>query len=371
MKVEKATVLVETLQREHQEAGEKAGELFEQKRILVKEVKQLRKKVAHADETTSELTRLNAELTKSAAELKELVETLQQRNQLESEAALAEAVRAAAQLVDESSKLTDPGQGEQSVQVGAEADSKPENSGEFQWETKRTSLQNLDWLVPEQRTLLEENAHQDPIEPPPSAESSEVPRLKERRGSGSSNSGEIPGRTPYLTDPVETEPTHESLGDKIDKISFSKFVPSMNLTSMFKDKDKEKDKDGVSDTSSNHGGALESGGGLHLPKISFFSSSSNANGGLFSNTTQGAVTPASSDVVEPPPVHVTSPSAPRCYRCGGTVEGPKYSTCKCAIPAMSPLEPPKDDSNTAPGGENRRGSMSNFMGMLSLSLIHI
>jgi hypothetical protein len=28
---------------------------------------------------------------------------------------------------------------------------------------------------------------------------------------------------------------------------------------------------------------------------------------------------------------------PTCFRCGGTVEGPKYSTCKCEIPAMSPL----------------------------------
>jgi hypothetical protein len=28
---------------------------------------------------------------------------------------------------------------------------------------------------------------------------------------------------------------------------------------------------------------------------------------------------------------------PTCYRCGGTVEGPKYSTCKCDIPQMTPL----------------------------------
>ena len=183
--------MVETLQREHEEAGQKAGELFEQKKILVKEVKHLRKKLAHYEETTTELTRLNAELTKSAADLKELVETLQQRNQLESEAALAEAVSAAAKLVDESAQITGPGQVEQPAQAGVTAaESKPQDTTAFQWETKRTSLQNLDWLVPEQRTLLEENAHQDPVDPPPSVHSVEDTRIKnERRGSGSSASG--------------------------------------------------------------------------------------------------------------------------------------------------------------------------------------
>jgi len=34
---------------------------------------------------------------------------------------------------------------------------------------------------------------------------------------------------------------------------------------------------------------------------------------------------------------------PTCFRCGGTVEGPKYSTCKCAIPAMSPLHEDEND----------------------------
>lgn len=33
----------------------------------------------------------------------------------------------------------------------------------------------------------------------------------------------------------------------------------------------------------------------------------------------------------------TSAAKPICYRCGGTVEGPKYSTCKCDIPQMTPI----------------------------------
>jgi hypothetical protein len=32
------------------------------------------------------------------------------------------------------------------------------------------------------------------------------------------------------------------------------------------------------------------------------------------------------------------PAKLTCYRCNGSVEGPKYSTCKCAIPALSPEE---------------------------------
>jgi hypothetical protein len=36
----------------------------------------------------------------------------------------------------------------------------------------------------------------------------------------------------------------------------------------------------------------------------------------------------------------------RCYRCQGTVEGPKYSTCKCPVPAMCPedVKPSRIDS---------------------------
>ena len=41
-------------------------------------------------------------------------------------------------------------------------------------------------------------------------------------------------------------------------------------------------------------------------------------------------------------------SVPICLRCHGTVEGPKYSTCKCKIPAMTPEDLNK--SSTIFGG---------------------
>jgi hypothetical protein len=50
---------------------------------------------------------------------------------------------------------------------------------------------------------------------------------------------------------------------------------------------------------------------------------------------------SSSDVSGQPNVFIDASyengGKPTCFRCGGTVEGPKYSTCKCAIPALSPL----------------------------------
>jgi len=47
----------------------------------------------------------------------------------------------------------------------------------------------------------------------------------------------------------------------------------------------------------------------------------------------------------------------RCLRCKGTVEGPKYSTCKCAIPAMC-LEDIGDEEPMANGGT---GAVDNMM----------
>lgn len=45
----------------------------------------------------------------------------------------------------------------------------------------------------------------------------------------------------------------------------------------------------------------------------------------------------------------------RCLRCKGTVEGPKYSTCKCAVPALSP-----DDLDR--GGESSEGNSDSAVG---------
>jgi hypothetical protein len=53
------------------------------------------------------------------------------------------------------------------------------------------------------------------------------------------------------------------------------------------------------------------------------------------------------------------PSAMRlqCLRCKGTVEGPKFSTCKCAIPALTP-----DDL-----GHSHGGAFTMLSGMFSKS----
>jgi hypothetical protein len=394
--VEKATLFAEALQREHADAGDKAGELFEQKKILVKEVKQLRKKLSASEDKSADLTRLNAELSSTTGELHALVETLGQRNKVESEEALAATMAAAAKLVEESAKIAaakeasdaaaaaavaGAGAGPTGEDAGATSD-KAAVESDFHWETKRsTNLENLDWLVPEQRVLLEEHSHNDAatiVLPPPSpaalpaaspssrsaslsgADSPASAANIERRGSGGSvvSAGGTAGGKVDNGGPssAEKKAHNDSFSDKMDKISFSKFVPSMNsVTSIFKDKDKDKDhRDSSSDSASSHGPS-EHSGGMHMPKMSFFTSGTGASGGLFSHG-------ASADAGGSPVALQGNPNAPRCHRCGGTVEGPKYSTCKCAIPAMAPLEPSEEGAGHDGG---RRGSMSNFMGMLS------
>lgn len=49
---------------------------------------------------------------------------------------------------------------------------------------------------------------------------------------------------------------------------------------------------------------------------------------------------------------------PICYRCNGTVEGPKYSTCKCKVPAMCP-EDVKPKKRSLVGSLFFSGSNSN------------
>ena len=52
---------------------------------------------------------------------------------------------------------------------------------------------------------------------------------------------------------------------------------------------------------------------------------------------------------------------PICYRCNGTVEGPKYSTCKCKVPAMCP-EDVKKKKRSLVGSLFFGGSESNTPG---------
>jgi hypothetical protein len=361
-------VLVETLQLEHHAVSEKTGELFEQKKILVKEVKHLRKKLSQAEaaqlqseQAQAELARLNSELVKSSVELKSMLEAMQEKNKLESEEALAASLRAVELLVNESANVIGEKAFDDSVASPSDAaDNSKGEPGNFQWERRRSSLQSLDWLAPEQKTLLAENAHKDedhkrvaahPVaDVPGRAEIMNADPIDAKRPSN-----------PYLTDPAEPEEINESFSDKIDKISFSKFVPSMNITSIFKEKESSSETGSNSEEGSKHHG-------LHMPKFSLSFSSPSSSGGLFSNSSHGSHTAATSADASSVPLaeaHISSPSAPRCYRCGGTVEGPKYSTCKCPIPAMTPIEIKKEESSNTIEKQGKRGSMSNFMGMLS------
>jgi hypothetical protein len=52
--------------------------------------------------------------------------------------------------------------------------------------------------------------------------------------------------------------------------------------------------------------------------------------------------------------------APRCLRCNGKVEGPKYSTCTCAVPAMNQADL---EADAAAGNTGSR-----LLGMLSTSM---
>lgn len=380
------------MQTERREFDTKTNELLEQKRVLVKEVKSLRKRIHQLEESSTQLSQLNLDLSSNAAQLKDMVETLQQKQKIENEEALAAAVLVTSQLLKESENITtDPSARENSAEAKTSAKTQQSSAPEFPWEKNRSTLQNIDWLAPEQRSLLREHGEGETPQPPPipyvEAKRPESTRVLAPTSSASLSAEKAPGATTVASVEAPSKSNNAAgsvhaadnktpHSDSVTDMLISKFVPSMNLSSMFhKDKEKEAPKDvPPKDTSSKE---ESSSSGIHFKSFFSPSSSSSGGGGLFSISSSshaGAV--IDSDRAEQPTeptvssvVHVSSPNVPRCYRCGGTVEGPKYSTCKCAIPAMSPIEispgEGSDPSASTATEQNRRGSMSSFMGMLS------
>ena len=186
---------------------------------------------------------------------------------------------------------------------------------EWDHETRQQMLQ-MDWLSPEQRALLQDRQKEDL----PFAESAD----------------------------------HQSLGRK-------RSIVQMTSTLFHLDKSEKHSSEGIDAASSL---AVSEKQEHEESKISFRRLSA-----LFHSSSQPQSTTGESHPSSPPTVAIkaedpTPPSSPSpghelinpdthsddrnrrsssaapiptCYRCGGTVEGPKYSTCKCDIPQMTPL----------------------------------
>jgi hypothetical protein len=355
--------------------------LTDQKKILVKEVKTLRKKVDASAETMTELQHLNDRLSKAVETLQNQVKLLSVRNHLNpaddtaggEEADSITANMEDAMQIDTSAfrlekkspvlaatddkrsdvpdeMLDDDWQNQTADTIGGDAVG-PDNEEEGSyadgrrpsWGIPGTTLMELGWLSNEQRNLIAQRAGIDPTAAPANNNSNISVNVSGESGSETNNmssGGSIINSiaaTLFFAGPSELpiQPNTSSItnsGASKRGSYFSSISPSALLSS------------GQNNTDA-------------VPSTAQPSKRSSFLGSMFS-TDKKISTPAITvdDVVKAPvsdsrrrpsdffdsplPLDDSTVSAAdaklRCLRCGGTVEGPKYSTCKCQIPALTP-----------------------------------
>ena len=180
------------------------------------------------------------------------------------------------------------------------------------WDTTHSSdLLHLDWLSPEQRHLLEERRRDEMVlghgdhERKKSLIDFTASLFKDR---DKESSHTTPGEDEHHSDS-----TSKSLGEK--KLSLKRFSTIFSMS------------EGAQLSDSEHG----------IPAAVASPSAGDNSAKVPPRQTHDSNSSSGTDKVYVGQL-VAADGKPRCYRCGGTVEGPKYSTCKCDIPMMSPDE---------------------------------
>lgn len=421
------------------EAEQKSATLSEQKKMLIKEVKQQRKKLDEINEAMELLKGLNEKLVTATAELQEQLNAANSALAVNAELQAKDNERVAALLAENAAALGalptgHEGSGEETSQQqqspghgagtgsmssfskltnklfhhgggggddrgsahggsqdndhdhharlnsdhsagsgGASSSSTAGQSDEtrMNWEASPSHLKDLGWLSPEQNKLVDrrmsETVHHDETVPVAAAAKpahrssmymfSSAMSMMSGGGSGSgsghgSNEAGIAAGTPeHPTTAAASSGTAATAVPKESRRSSLGMMASMFTSSLA----------GVTSTS-----------GSGRPPTGAPSSAAPA-GALSSELLDaepyvkdsGAASASSSSafssLIEDDPERLPSAMRLRCLRCEGSVEGPKYSTCKCSIPALTP-----DDLNGGGGGGGvGSSSISMFTGFMS------
>jgi hypothetical protein len=422
-------------------AEEKNTTLSDQKKILVKEVKTLRKKVDGSNETISQVKEVNDRLTAAVATLQGQVRHLtaqlaqqSQQGSVEGNESMGDASTEAtigsdeqsptaldldeAMQIDTSSMIIDrkspalPADDKRTEipedafdddwqnsnpQVAAQESAGRTASGEegdesgpdgrrMSWGIPGAALMELGWLSNEQRNLIAQRAGLDPsANPAPEGE----PGDNSSSAAGAISSGgsiiNSIASTLFFAGPSDL-PIQSAGGTANTGASGTAAQPSNKRGSYFSS---------ISGSSllSSQPAAAPTSAPAPSPsqpsrRTSFLASMGSIS--MFGSTDKKSTAPAISaeDIAkpQPQPSEVTSSASKRrpsdffdsplpvddetqvkdtklrCLRCGGTVEGPKYSTCKCQIPALTP-----EALEATPAPSAGAGSASSFGGMFAAS----
>lgn len=324
----------------------KNSTLLEQKKLLVTEVKKLRRKVDDSASNMEDLKALNDKLSAAALALQQQLRDAQEKIDSQAAALAANAngkVRSESmssesrdsdftrEQVDELLAFNDrmlanlaaggsasPGEGEKPSSVEEGEDRAHEEHAS--WDLPQTSMKDMEWISDEQNKLMQQRlAANDGQGVSPAAfrhhAGSPVQTAEAEHAGRRSSMSMLMGMTKAIGMSSEA-PTGPHAAPQKRSSMFSSILGGGD--------------DSKSETSSHHSSG------------SFFSPFSSQ----------------SAHAAEPVTPEDRMPSAYRmnCLRCQGTVEGPKYSTCKCATPALVP-----EDLATSSSGS----SMRMFSGLLS------
>jgi hypothetical protein len=144
LETEKASLNMQMAVASKSASDEKIQNLNEEKKILVKEVKQLRKKLETSNETIENLKALNDRLTISSATLQE------QQSQPAVFIKSKEDIIIPDIIIPDFNKVIDNEQDDDEIE-----DSGAQASERCSWEMPASSLKQLGWLSPEQLNLIE------------------------------------------------------------------------------------------------------------------------------------------------------------------------------------------------------------------------
>eukprot|EP01039_Chlorochromonas_danica_P000856 gene856-931_t len=362
--------------------------LSEQKRVLVKEVKQLRKKMDESTSNIDDLKALNDKLSAATlalqVQLNEALDKIQKQSETIELLKKGHGEKAAASVtttndsesqsqgddardssdfareqIDEllqfNQRMVESLGRNSSVGTGTGEDSTEDEGGRERflseeerpsWELPQTSLKELGWISEEQNKLV-----------------------RQRLAACEGQSISIAPSKPNVTSPSHTE--EAAPANRRSSMSMLFGVTKALSTFSSSSSSSKPSTDPAPHQTAKRGSMLSFLGGSssnstaghdEKPAAATGSNEETAGGSHFFSS-PFSVTPATPDEPDQEGDRMPSMLRMRCLRCQGTVEGPKYSTCKCPTPALLP-----EDLLNTPTNSTGGSVLSGFSGLLKATV---
>lgn len=250
--------------------------------------------------------------------------------------------------------------GESDSPVSATEKPAGEEADRLAWDMPQGSLKNLSWLSEEQTMLM--NQRLASSEGAASGGHAGASRSHQASSPFHGNEGESSGATSSSTPATAaSSASTASAGQRRSSMSMflgatkamasSTSLLGSSMSASLSSAGSGGAGQAHSTAAQGSGGGSSASGSAPAKRGSMFSSllgSSSVTSAFSSSTASHAAPTVSTSSNEEPEDRMPSSLRMHCLRCQGTVEGPKYSTCRCSIPALLP-----EDLHSSSGGGMR------------------